>query len=412
MIRIGTPIITKSEDYYTLSCRFIDEAQGIDETIWYRTSVTWGRYFVDEVADPYLVLALLLALKFDEDIEIEAPVSEQLYYNTIKFILPLLAVCYHKTKTPKLTVSKTIKTSFTPQAIATGCSLGIDSLSAITQHIGDKVPNGYRLSHLTYFNTGALGTYDLDAIEKSYLKDYSMVEAFSKEIGLPIVSVSTNVHLLYKTFDFNSSHTMRNMSIVLAMQKLFKRYLYSSTYDYAHYKLSKKDLAYFEDPILARLSTESTSIMSADAHIMRSSKTEMLAGNPLTKKHLYVCLREQTINDRKGSWTVRYMSTHDKGLRNCGHCMKCLRTMVTLDICGCLEDYRDIFDVDYYYWVRKYYMAKILGRRKRQPFLEDIYAFMKEKDYQIPFVSRLLAPVFMIKSTLLNIILNRIFKFT
>ena len=94
MIRIGKPFISKENDRVKLIANMVDEYQGINENIFFETDTTWGEYFVDDVADAFLLNAIMPAVKYGEDIEVEGRVSEQLYYNLNKYIIPLLSATY------------------------------------------------------------------------------------------------------------------------------------------------------------------------------------------------------------------------------------------------------------------------------------------------------------------------------
>jgi len=94
MIHIGKPFICKENDRVKLVAKMVDEHQGIDENIYFETDATWGEYFVDEVSDAFLLNAIMPAVKYGEDIEVDGAVSEQLYYNLNRYIIPLLSATY------------------------------------------------------------------------------------------------------------------------------------------------------------------------------------------------------------------------------------------------------------------------------------------------------------------------------
>lgn len=312
--------------------------------------------------------------------------SERLYFNINKVVFNTLSwAYYHNADNPirLLTSSELISHKFTPKAVASGCSLGVDSFSVIKRHLFDtNTPEGFRLTHLTFFNVGAIGSDTSDMTKQAYLKEKNRVKIFADKYNLPIVFVDSNINDFYPIKDFNATHTFRNMSVVLAMQKLFKRYLYASTYPLRNIKISKDDLSHFESTLLPLLATESTDIMSADPEMSRSEKIEYIASDPEVQKSLYVCRKEQANADNEPEF--RDISMYAENV-NCGKCMKCKRTMMALEIIGKLNEYKDTFD--FTYWNsggREQYLLEILLRRKDDEFYQDLYDNIVKNNYTIP----------------------------
>ena len=71
--------------------------------------------------------------------------------------------------------------------------------------------------------------------------------------------------------------------------------------------------------------------------------------------------------------------------------MKCLRTMLTLDILGKLGLFDSIFDIDYFHRIKKYYIGKVISIKGYDEFAADIYNLMLAKRYPIPIYSRFFA---------------------
>lgn len=278
---------------------------------------------------------------------------------------------------------------YKPTAVASGCSLGIDSFSSILHHTSESsCPTSFKLTHLTYFNVGAMGSFCNLETESSFFSDLEMIERFAEKINLPVIWVNSNVHRLYQGFSFNATHTFRNMSVVLSMPRLFKTYFYASGYSYKDYRIDKDDFAHFEDVVLTHLSTISTKLYSDDASLSRFEKTEYVSKSSLARDNLYVCLKEQIKNDKSDNFIPVSAKL------NCSRCEKCLRTLVTFDVLGCLVDFSSIFDIAYYRKVRHLFIAKLLSQKGKNNIYRDIYCHMKERHYPIPLTSRLLAPLY------------------
>lgn len=386
MITIKKPYVEESGDTTFFKASIVDSVQHIDDVLWYQVPREYGGYFVADVADPFLVSVLLPAIRYCEDIVVEAYVSEQLYYNICNYIIPCLTAMWGG-YVPNISVEGVVATNYMPTASATGCSMGVDSLSAIFHHTSKECLEGYKLTHLTYFNVGAHGTTNIEATEESFFNDLQLINEFATEINLPVVWVNTNMHLLYYEFSFDQTHTLRNISVVLSLQKLFRRYYYASSFTIDKIRLSKEYMSYFEELLLARLSTESTSLMLEDAAWGRSDKTNYIALNPLSYKYLYVCLKEQIANDGGDEDIARIK---DEKL-NCSRCKKCLRTMLTLDVIGKLPEFSDVFDIEYFNRIKKYYIGKIIYLKKDDAISLDIYKLMIKEGYRIPVFSKFFA---------------------
>ena len=82
MIKISAPNIEKKDDGFTYLCSHISsDVMNIETDVWYRSDDTYSKYFVTETADAFVLPMCFLALKNHEDIEVQAPISEKLYYN-------------------------------------------------------------------------------------------------------------------------------------------------------------------------------------------------------------------------------------------------------------------------------------------------------------------------------------------
>ena len=106
--------------------------------------------------------------------------------------------------------------------------------------------------------------------------------------------------------------------------------------------------------------TDSEHLNSEGAAKTRFEKTRDVANYPPARKYLHVC-------------------THDDG-PCCNTCEKCCRTIMTLDALGRLDDFRDIFDVDYYRRNRKWYLNWMYYNWYffgKESLLEEVYAHFK-----------------------------------
>ena len=376
MIKIGSSIIENKEGYLYVSSHVVDEAQGIDTVAWYRSDLEYGQYFNDDVLDAFVLPMLLCAIKYKEDIEVDGFISEKLYYNIKNNIIYTLSIPFHSEKLIEVRCKGTKVMKYTPTAVGCGCSLGVDSFSAMLRHFSPECPEGFKITHLTNFNVGAYGN-DFEKGHESYLKTLESVREFSEKEGFPLVMIESNMGLFFKEQTFNWSGPVRTMSTALSMQKLFHRYYYASGHNNADFEITDI-MGHFASLVIPMFSTENIEFIVADQDRSRVEKTIAIADNPLTQKYLHVCLREIRANNQ-GKEYLRNIK-----FRNCTRCDKCWRTLITLDILGLTEKYKNIFDVEYFNSIKDSIIEDIVMNKNINLFKNEIYQLMLERKYHIP----------------------------
>ena len=337
---------------------------GIKSELFYQLDTQYSELLTD-TCDAALVGLLLPAMALGEDIHVDGVISEQLFHN--------LSIDYQfvaKTIIPHLNFIKIIPeqvsryTQKSDNMVMTGFSGGIDSYSVIADHFySNSVSESFKITHLLYNNIGSHGKGENPT--KLFLDRYERLLPFAQKMSLPFVMVHSNLDFFYDGFSFEETHTPRNVSVAL----LFKdcaRFLYASAYSYLQASVREKDSAGHSDSItLSLLSTESTVCQSVGSSMTRVEKTIKVATVPLSYQSLDVCVEDQ----KKG---------------NCSKCWKCLRTLLTLELIGSINLYRDVFDLDVYNQNKGWYIRKIL-RDKHDVFSQEILSFANSKSFNFPF---------------------------
>lgn len=381
MITINQPYIEKKNGQSFLVSHIVDEEQHIEKDVFYSVPEEYGNYLVEEVADAFVVGCLLPAVLYGQDIFVRGAVSEKLFYNISNSVLYILSLIY-KNKV-NIKAEKLVNLNLESKAVGCGCSLGVDSFAAMLQHLKtpfgqESTPSSYRITHLTYFNVGAMGYVDLAKAKASYDKDIQMVLSFAKEVGLPVLSLESNFSIFYKDFDFDASGDLRNFSAALSLQKLFGKYLYGSSFPIADFKFDKGQTGYYESLLAPLLSTDNTEIIIANPDMSRIDKTKFIIDNPLTQKYLYVCWKELISNKCPDSEVAK---VKDNRL-NCTRCDKCKRTLLAIDLMGKLSLFDDIFDIPYWKKTKDLYVAKVICFKDDNAFYKDLYNLMHEYNYK------------------------------
>lgn len=395
MIKISKPFKETNSQGDVLLKALVEDELG-KKYLWFSTEEKNQEFFNDDRGDAFLLALLLYAIKTGQNIEIDASVSEKLWYNIKTSLIHILAYVYHAKKIDVIikknesgNENKLLSENYNSKAVATGCSLGVDSFASIISHQGENCSENYRLTHLTYFNIGGFGFNDLGKAKESYEKDLGMVQAYADESCLPLVCVQSNVPLWYQGFSLDQFAVLIYMATVLSMQKLFRRYYYSSSFPVNEIKLDEKMMHYYETLLLPLCSTESTDLIVSNADMTRVDKTKLIVGDPFVQKYLYVCWKEIWANGEPNSVVAKIKNDHI----NCSYCDKCLRTLLTIDILGEIEKYRGLFDVDYYYQVKKNYLIKIYAFRKSKYYYNEIYNLIQETKYPVPTSVKFRAPI-------------------
>ncbi len=361
MLTIHPPEIIEFENNVRLQAAF--ESDDVQDVLWFSTPKEYGKYLCKERGDAFLVAMLLFAMKHGEDISIEAPISERLYYTLSRHFVKALSDLFPGSH--KIQIHCEIDSDHLENAggVGTGLSCGIDSFCTVIEHTDNACPPDYRLTHLTFFNVGASGDYGGEYARELFHQRIEAVRPCANELDLPLVTLDSNISEILN-MNFVPTHTYRNVAGVLALQKLFKTYYYSSSDTLLEFKFSWPASGCYDIYSLDMLSTNDTKFYSSGEVYSRVEKTEIVATSPLSYRYLNVCVAEET---------------------NCSRCHKCQRTMVALDIIGKLDKYKFVFDIEYYRNNRNKYFGKMLGGRKKDHYKMELYESAKSHGIRIPF---------------------------
>ena len=394
MITIDRITKEKTNEQVCLKAFVRDDVQNINDWLTYSTSSEYGEFFNDDVCDAFVVAMLLPAIKTGQKIKVDAPLSEKLYHNIEHSVSTILQHVYvgdkRKAKVAEIQDgiiemgggidNQLVTNRYNGNGVATGCSLGVDSMASYLTYTAKDCPPKHRLTHLTYFNAGAMGFKNEEKAAESYNKDLQMVRQFAKEVGLPLICIESNVIKWYnRLMGFGQCAVMINMSVVLSMQKLFGKYYFASTFPIWEFRYDVQIMEYYETLLLPLLSTESTELIVANPEMTRVAKEKMIFGNQLVQKYLYVCWKEIIANEKSDS---DYAKSKDDYL-NCTVCDKCLRTLLAIDIMGYIEQYRNIFNLNYYYKIKDSYIARVIAKKNDNSFYWELYCLLKENNYKI-----------------------------
>lgn len=356
---------------------YLDENQNFD--MWYKVAKKYEDALCTERGDAFVVACLYFAMVIGEDIKCTVPVTERLMYQLKEYIIPVM--CDEKRGYKKIniyadTLSEIKKTQ---NFVGTGISCGVDSLSTVLLHLKPEITDQFKLTHLAVFNTGSLNFdgYSKDKPLSEWRKETlvelknrsKLGEQVADELGLAFIEIDSNVGDLYQGC-FLKSHTYRNLSAVMATQKMWGVYYYASA------GLGPdlvpgltRDSGEFDGFLTSLFSLGNLVFYVGGEPYKRLAKTELIADNPVVQKHINVC------------------SYYTK---NCGKCSKCIRTLSALDLLGKLDEFSESFeDMSYYKKNRWKIRALISEAKPSDHFNYEMKEYMEEHHIPLELKSKI-----------------------
>lgn len=356
MIVINVPQIETEGDFVFISSD-IEINEGI-EKLWYKFPADFKQYLVTENLDAFLVGLLFLGLKTGKNIELKGPISARLYYTLTHYLIPALCLANPKFKEIKLIAYELNSTNLNTENLAgTGLSCGVDSFATYYDHIHER--GVYAIQYFTFLNAGSLGDRGGKHARLLYDNKFPLIKQFAAEEEVKVIPIDTNLSEILN-MNFQSTHTLRNLSCILNLQKLFKNYYYASPHRFDKFSLNSIDTGDYDLLTVSLLSTESINFFSSAANLTRIERTDLISNYPSTHNHLDVCTNSQ----------------HAGTVINCSKCDKCLRTALTLDLLGKFKLFKGVFDLNVYYRHKNDFIGKVLATKEEDQFNKEIYEFM------------------------------------
>lgn len=359
MLVINKPNIELEGEFVSISAR-VDTKKG-EQKLWYKFPSEYKEFLVVENLDAFLVGLLFMAMRDGDDIELKAPVSARLYYTITHYLIPGLCIANPHLKKIKINAMELNGADLNKIKVAgTGLSCGVDSFATYYDHFNEIDP--YKIKYFTFLNAGSHGDYGGEKARKLFNEKLQRVSEFAMEEGLRLIPVDSNLSDLLG-MNFQSTHTLRNLSCILNLQKLFRNYYYASPLRFDKFCLNENDAGDYDLLNVNMLTTESTDFFSSAAQMTRVERTEFISHYSKTYTHLDVC----TNTIEAGNFI------------NCTQCSKCMRTTFTLDLLGKLELYKRVFNLERYYFHKNAFIGKVIATKNEDEFSAEIWDLLKEK---------------------------------
>lgn len=369
MIVIKKPTVKVKKDKAVLECKIL--ANNKEKNLFYEIDKKYKDYLCTERSDAFVIAVLHYAMKHNFDIYSDLPMTESLYHNIVVNLMPTLAK--NSDMLNEININVPIETSVlsTKGEVGTGMSCGIDSFHTLQNYLDPK-EKGMKLTCLCLNNVGSLNTYNKiyngAGEEKVQAKLIERASNIAKQVGLPLIITNSNVHKLFPD-SYYRVHTFANMFSVFIMQKFFKTYYYSSSglelEDFTVKDSFELDSGEYDLLTFYTLNTENLKIYSEGIEKSRLEKTIDIANFDLAQKNLHVCCVEDY---------------------NCGICKKCRRTILALDAIGKLDNFKNVFDIDYYKNNKKEYydwLDEVISKGDKMNL--PTYKLLKQKQGQTEY---------------------------
>ena len=343
--------------------------------IWASIPNEYENYLISDRYDGFLIALLYPGMVFNETIEVEGVVSKRLLRNITTYVEDIL-LAYNPRLHRIAITAKEMNSGVLSSAehIGTGFSGGIDSFSTIYNNYVLEHDSEYKIDTLVLLNVGSHGKYTDKKTSGLFKSRYDFLKKYPEIVGLPFISLDSNIHFYYKEWDRHMLTLGLNLAagILLLQGKLKKYYVASAGYNYDQWidiATQKRNFSLdgFCDPFLLHLlSTETTEFILDGMQHTRVQKTMDVSNYPLTRQFLDICWFDEP--QKKG----------------CGVCEKCARVGLTLSAVGKLEEYKDVFNVEVFRQNEQRLMGKAVLNYKKDVFMRDIVDFAKKNGKKYP----------------------------
>lgn len=387
-IIIGKPYI-KTDEAFSRLCADITWTDGSTRTLYYEVPSEFGCYLNDDRSDAFLTGLINSCMYNGEDIEICGVVSESLLFQLTTYYIPLISDLMSDMHAIDISAQTTVMPVAHANGVGTGNSGGVDSTYTMLKYSRDELKS-FKLTHVLFTNISTNDTDD-ERIRALFERDIPLKKEAAENLGLTFISVYSNLYSFFRHPGiFNHYFAQQYCSAPMALGKLFRVYYFSSTFKANDYCMDEKKIVSsgrYDIFSLDTVSTPSLKFYSAGTEVDRMDKIYYINPFDYTKKYLQVCSIEQSAGGKQHAEKM-----------NCGHCNKCGRMIGIYYALGILDDFKDLYDLSYFYQNKAKYIgknlesdqgafakkvAKLLKEKKKYPFGTDFWRVLYRIRYKM-----------------------------
>jgi len=292
--------------------------------------------YIPENGDPFLPVVLIPAMIYKEDLNLEVPISQKMLNN--QWLIQDIFTTWYPDVCNRINVL-TNEVINRPEVKlknrnATFFSLGVDSMyTMLKYHRSNNPSSGKELSSLIYMKglELPLSVYD----KRQDIQVIQSIKRLASHYNLDVIIGETNIRDVFP-LGWDTCYSGPGLSsVALSLSKGFDNIYIPSSHSYANLAANPSS------PLTDGLwSNEHTKIIHDGCEVERAEKIEkLIMKDAFALNKLRVCI------------------DNDGGDYNCGKCWKCVRTMVTLKILGCLKNsgsFPDDLPAKYSLYLRTY----------------------------------------------------------
>jgi len=294
---------------------------GVKDTYWFDVRQQYAQQ-LSTSGNPFLAALLPLAVCNDEPLQIDLPVDRLLYEN-IRELMYVWKMWYPEL--PIVRIEADVADDVPEperEKTASFFTGGVDSLFTALRHTRSFTPDAP-------FETDDLITicgYDIplanaDAYGRRYDRQRRAADALEKDL----VDIYTNarenvigkireVGRVCPSFWYKISHACGLASLAYSLEKRFRKVIISSSYTYKE----QGEVEYGTSPLTDHLlSSRKLNVFHYGSGFSRAEKVMFIAPSDVAMATIQVCF-------------------HEQNEKNCGYCLKCMQTMIPLEIAGAL----------------------------------------------------------------------------
>lgn len=386
MIRIGKPYLETGVTHTRLCADVVRNEE--KKTLWFEVENRFAEYLLVERSDAFVIGLLLHAIQYGHDIVAEAPMTRRIYEQLTDQFLPCFNKMhgeFKKCRGHKVTITAPLDDEVAARgdSVGTGISCGVDSLHVFAAHP--------EVTHACIWNLHGVTNDETKEIRELGWKNLvAQAERFCAETNHTLIVGNTNFDRgCFPELQFDGSTTYGNLFAVHCLQKLWRKYYVASTYDIGDFSLSMSvfsDSTHHEYLLFPFVSGDHFSVrMDAPAQT-RVDKVKDLISYAPAKKFLNVC------------WSIH--PDHRNGTYDCP---KCMRTILNLWAWEALDEFRDVFDIDYVKAHPEDFLAELYrGYIQKNPYATEMREHFGKK--HIPLITKIKAARIVVKKIILKIL--------
>jgi hypothetical protein len=308
-----------------------------DAELWVRATDADGRpvHASTELED-LLPVAMLVAAEAGEALELDAPLRRSTLVRLNAEFGPFAQRLYDLPVCPELKGDVSAEPELAPVPAA-GVGLmfsgGVDSSFSLSW-LGQQ---GITPTHFINIHAGA---HDDNPV--TWAKRLERIRAIADARGAQMLVIDSNLHRIWPQQHVRA-HTIRNVAAVLPFRSLLGAVYYSSSYPYEELSFDRaksQGISFAEPAVLRTLAPAGFDLAMIGLGTNRIDKTLAIAGDPLVARYLDICMDQDYQAGRAEADAI-----------NCGRCLKCVRTLATLDARGLLHGFAHAFDIER--WARE-----------------------------------------------------------